>query len=1034
MSTASCGECGAPLQRDANFCAACGHPVLVPQGQRRYLTLLFCDLVGWTSLSERLDPEDLNTLAVGYRQICRDAIRTYQGHISEFLGDGVLSYFGYPRANEDDAVRATRAGLRIVRDLTGLNSTLAFHPGAELHVRVGLNSGDAIFDGEGGRERFAVGEAVNLAARIQQAAGVDSVVVSESTAKLIEGYFDLRPLGPQRLKGFDRQVPAFQVLRPTGARNRFEAVARGRLTPHVGRQAELSMVAQQWARVQTGQGAALLVRGEAGIGKSRLLYQVRQDILGDETLVLDCYCSPLTEATALAPLTDMLHEQLRHWAPSAGDGGPARKLQMLATLMAEQSQGDVDALPLIAALLGIDGADDRSIRDLSPLRRRARTMEVLRDWMAWVGQFRPLALLVEDLHWADPSTLDFLNLLVARPPGGRTLLCMTARPEFPVPWDRAAVPVVELARLTAGEVEQMVTHVAGGHPLPPLVTKRIADRSEGVPLFVEEITKAVLESGALRKHEAGYQLDGPVDEGQLPATVKESLIARFDRLGDSLALAQLGAAIGREFSFALIQAVSGLPDQELARKLDRLSRSELVFADGTPPNATYIFKHALIQETLYGTVLRRERSAMHERIFATLEATFPELVAARPEMAAHHAERANRTEAAVPLLRQAGMRALERQAVAEAVKHLAHGVSLLNVLHEPERTTAEIELQAALGPAYMATRGWAAPEVESSSARLLDLTARTGDAPRLFQATWSVWTVEFLRGRLDPALQAAHRVLDMARAADDPMLRTVGHHAVGYTHFYRGEYEAALRHADEGLALFDLQRELKMGATFQFCSSVALRCFRTEALQVLGRTQQSEQSLAEWRALVELLRHVPSRAYSLAQQCFYFHARGDDRTVREIAQQAHALSLAEGFEMWLPMTETFLAWADAKRGHDPGEVLNRMAVAKQRIDGSLAHIVDVELTSMHAETLLLAGRPDEVEGVVAPTLELAAKSRLGHYLPELFRLQGEAARLLGDSGRAAAFYEAAVETARQMSAGLLEARALEAITRSRQPP
>jgi len=294
--------------------------------------------------------------------------------------------------------------------------------------------------------------------------------------------------------------------------------------------------------------------------------------------------------------------------------------------------------------------------------------------------------------------------------------------------------------------------------------------------------------------------------------------------------------------------------------------------------------------------------------------------------------------------------------------------------------------------------------------------------------------VDFLRGRLDPALEAAQRVLNMANVAGDPMLRTVGHHAVGYTHFYRGEYEAALRHADEGLALFDLERELKAGATFQFCSSVALRCFRTEALQVLGRTDEAVQSLAEWRELVELLRHAPSRAYSMTQQCFYFHAQGDHETVRQLAQQAHALSLAEGFEVWLPITETFLAWADAKEGRDAGEAWKWMMVAKQRIDRSLTHVVDVELTAMHAETLLLAGRPAEVEGAVTPTLELAAQSGLGHYLPELFRLWGEAARLMGETDRAVALYQAAVEAARGTGAGWLEARALEAINRSRQQP
>jgi class 3 adenylate cyclase len=1016
MSMASCGECGAPLQAAANFCSACGHAVLPGPGQRRHLTLLFCDLVGWSSLSERLDPEDLHKLAISYRQVCREVIKTYEGHISEFLGDGVMSYFGFPRANEDDAVRATRAGLRIVHELASLNRTIGYQLGAELHARVGVNSGEAIFGAEGGRERFAIGQPVNLAARIQEVADVDSVVVSESTARLIQGYFDLRPMGLHRLKGFDRQVAVFQVLRPTGARSRFEAAARGKLTPHVGRQAELAALREQGARLQAGGDVALLVRGEAGIGKSRLLHHFRQTGLGEETLVLDCFCSPLTQATALAPVIDMLAGQLRHWAPSAGDSGPDAKLRALASLMIEQSQPAPDALPLIAALLGIEGADDASIRDLSPVRRRARTMEILRDWMAWLAQFRPLALLIEDLQWADPSTLDFLNLLIERPPGGRTLLCMTARPEFRVPWTSGEVQIVDLSRLGADEIDRMVTHVAAGHVLPPPVARQIAERSEGVPLFVEEVTKAVLEAGA-----------GPLDNRQLPASVKEFLIARFDRLGDSLPLAQLGAAIGREFSYALIRAVSGLADDELGRKLDRLSRSELVFADGVPPHATYIFKHALIQDTLYSTVLRRERPAMHERILSTLVTSFTDLVAARPEMAAHHAEQANRADAAIPLLRQAGMQALERKAVAEAVKHLARGVSLLDVLQEPERTSAEIELQAALGPAYMATQGWAAPEVEDASARLRDLAANRGDGPRLFQAMWSLWTVDFLRAQLGPALRVARQLLQTATAIGDPVLRIGAHQAVGYVHFYQGEYDVAVSHADQGLALFDVQRELAVMATLQSACSVTMRRFRTEALQVLGRTEEAARSLLEWRAMLDLLPQTPTRAHSLTEQCFYFRLQGDHETVRGLAQQARALSLAEGFELWLPITETFLAWADAKQGGNADDAVERIAGAKRQIDQHLTHITEVELVALHAETLLLAGHPEQVDAVVTPALELAAQNGLGHCVPELFRLQGLAARMQGDRERAVSLHRAAADASRRMGARALEARALQGL-------
>ena len=342
----------------------------------------------------------------------------------------------------------------------------------------------------------------------------------------------------------------------------------------------------------------------------------------------------------------------------------------------------------------------------------------------------------------------------------------------------------------------------------------------------------------------------------------------------------------------------------------------------------------------------------------------------------------------------------------------------------------EIELQAAIGPAYMATVGWAAPEVERSSARLRDLSAAKGDGPRLFQAMWSLWTVDFLRGRLGPALEVASQVLAMAQAAGDPLIRTAGHHAVGYTHFYRGEYEQALHHADEGLALFDLEREKQLASMFQFSSSSAMRCFRTEALQVLGRADAAAESLRQWRALLDDLGHAPSRAYALTQQCFFFHVQGDFEKVHQLATESRAVSMAEGFALWVPITDTFLAWAEAKQGRNANEAVNKITIAKEQIDRSLTRITEVELTTMLAETLLLANRPQEISQVVTPILEVTRRGMLGHYVPELFRLQGEGAKAMGDWKRAVALYRTAIEAASHMGAKELERRAAVALERS----
>jgi class 3 adenylate cyclase/tetratricopeptide (TPR) repeat protein len=1001
--------------------------------ERRQLTLLFCDLVGSSALSERLDPEELQDLFNSYRLVCRDAIEHYQGHLSQFLGDGVVSYFGFPTAHEDDAVRAVWAALRIIQGLASVNRGIGKRLNVELRARAGIHTGLAVVGDVGpggGHDRLAVGESVNLAARIQALAEPDTVMLSAATAKLVEGHFELRALGATPLRGFTRPMDLFHVIRPTGVQSQFEAAARGRLTPYVGRTDELAELASAWKEAQGGVDRVVVIQGEAGIGKSRIVHQFRRTAVREGGLVAKCFCSPLTQGTPLAPIIQMLSARLAEAAE--GKATPAAKQDALRGLLGTDTRVAPDALPLIAALLSVPGTDEEAISAYSPVRRRIRTLEVLRAWMALEAERTPFVLLVEDVHWADPSTLDFLDLIVRESPGGRTLLCLTGRPEFLVPWSNPEVRSIELRRLGALEVEAIVGHVAGGHALPHAVLRAIVDRGEGVPLFVEEVTKGVLESGVLRLGTDGYELVGNFDERFLPPTVQGFLVARLDRLGESREIAQLGAAIGREFTYPLIRAVANTTEDALREHLDAIGRSELAFVVGTPPHCTYRFKHALVQDAIYQTVLLSQRGRLHERIFSALQESFPEVVADRPEVAAYHAEKAGLKQAAVPLLRDAGVRALARTAVAEAVKHLEHGIEFVNVLPEPERTALELDLQAAIGPAYMATRGWAASAVESSCARLRDLAAARGD-PRLYQAMWGLWTVNFLRGQLDSALDVAARVFEMAEASGDPMLRLTGHHALGYTHFYRGEYEEALRHARQGLSLFDFEREQQIASIFQFSSSIALWCYQSEALQVLGRDQEAADSLLRGRQLITDLRHLPSRAYSLAQFCFYFHAQDNAELVLQLATELRALSIAEGFSLWVPISDVHRAWAKARLGADPVVAVGEIVRALSLIDQSLTHITEVELASIFAQTLLMAGRPEGVAAVVESALRIARSGKLGHYVPELWRLQGEAALAQGDVQGAEVLYRTALEEAEKMGANGLALRAAAALERQSQP-
>jgi predicted ATPase/class 3 adenylate cyclase len=1031
-SSELCPRCQAAVSGDWRFCAACGQALDTVRSEieRRQLTIFFCDVVQSTALSERLDPEDWRDLLTSYHRTCRDVIERYEGRVAQFLGDGVMSYFGYPIANEDDAVRAVRAALRIIEMLELLNQGIGKRLRAEIHVRAGLHTGVAVV-GDGGangsRDAMVIGETVNLAARIQTFAEVDAVVVSGLTARLVEGHFELERMDPQSVKGITRAVELFRVVRSTGARSTFEAAARRALTPHVGRASELAELANAWQEAERGADRVVVLRGEAGIGKSRMLHEFRQVAVARGARVVECFCSPLLRATALAPIIELLNQAIL--ARPLGKATTEARLEVLSEMLSEHSRFGPDALALIANLLSIQGADQTSILELSPVRQRTRMLEVMRTWLSSSAERIPVAVLVEDAHWADPSTLDLLDLIVNSPPGGRTLVCVTGRPEFPDRWSHDHVRTIELARLHTTEIEAMVKYVAGAHVMPTLMARRIAERSEGVPLYVEEITKAVVESGAPSFDGSRAGLTRAVDEESLPTTVQGALVARFDRLGESRSIAQIGAAIGREFTYPLIRAVADEPDDVLLRHLDRLGQSEIAIVHGNPPNSRYIFKHALIQDAIYSTLLRSEWTRIHARIFTVLEEQFPAVVVDRPEMVAYHAEKAGRPEAAVALLRDAGMRALGRTALAEAVKHLAHAVELVTALEEPARSDMELELQAALSPAYMATLGWATPQVERSTLRLQELAAAKGDGGKVFRAMWGLWTVHFMRGKLDRALDASQQVLATAEHSGDPMLLEAAHHAAGYTHYYRAEYALAVQHANQGLALFDFEREKVLASMFQLSSSTCMWCYRAHSQQLMGLLDTAADGIRRCAQLADELRHAPSRAY-LLNLCYCFRLRGDVEQVAALAPIARSLSIAEGFAYWVPRADIFMAWADAQQGGDPALAVSRIKAANQVLHDGGTYLAEPEVASMHAETLLLARQPERAFDVAREALDVVRGGRQRHGEPELYRLQGNAAGALGNRELSASLYRQGIDCARSMGARLLELRCALALAQS----
>ena len=685
-----------------------------PDAERRQLTVLFCDLADSTALAGQLDPEDLREVVRAYQQTSAAVIQRFDGHIAQYLGDGLLVYFGYPQAHEDDAVRAVHAGLEIVEAMHTLNVRLEQERGLRLAVRLGIHTGLVVVGEMGGGERhgqLALGETPNLAARLQGLAALDTVVISTATLHLVQGYVVCQDLGVHPLKGVAAPVTVYRVLWPNVAQSRLDVTGARGFTPFVGREAEMALLLERWTQVKEGTGHVVLLHGEAGIGKSRLVQVLKDHTASEAHTRLECRCSPYYQNSALYPLIDLLHRAWR-WQESET---PAERLEKLEHVLGQYRLALEETVPLLAALLSLPLPDGRyPLLTLTPQRQKPKTLEAILRLVLELAERQPVLFIVEDLHWIDPSTLEFLGLLLEQGPTVRLLTLLTSRPTFQSPWTgRAHVTPLPLTRLPAAQVEAMVARLTNGKPLPAEVLHHVVANTDGVPLFVEELTKMLLESGLLTEADDRYALAGPLPSLAIPTTLHDSLMARLDRLATVKVVAQLGATLGRQFSYSLLQAVSPLDEPTLQHDLQQLVDTELLYRRGVPPQATYLFKHALIQEAAYQSLLKSTRQQYHQRIAQVLAAQFPETIETQPELLAHHYTAAGLTEQAIPYWQQAGQRALQRSAHLEAIAHLTQGLALLMTLPEtPARRQQELDLQVALGPALIAPKGHGAPDTE----------------------------------------------------------------------------------------------------------------------------------------------------------------------------------------------------------------------------------------------------------------------------------------------------------------------------------
>src|SRR5215471_7859146 len=734
--------------------------------ERRQLTVMFADLVGSTALSTNLDPEDLRQIIGAYHRCCGEQIAKCGGFVARYMGDGVLAYFGYPLAHEDDAERAVRAGLALVAAVAKLD------PAAEstFRVRVGIATGQVVVGeliGESvALDHAVVGETPNLAARLQACAEPDTVVIADSTRRLLGELFEYRSLGGMHIKDFGDSVPVWQVTGASAVDSRFEALHGTNLTQLVGREAEIGLLLERWERAKEGDGQVVLLSGEPGIGKSRIVQELR-DRLSDELHTrVSHYCSPYHTSSPLYPVISLLERAAGFDRTDTAEA----KLNKLEALLALSATDVWEAAALLAAVLAIPTDHRYPPLTLTPQRQKQRTLEVLVDQLAGLAEQRPVLAIYEDAHWMDPSTSELLGLVIQRVQRLPALVLITFRPEFTPPWtSHAHVTRLSLSRLTRRQASVIALRVTGGKVLPAEVLEQIVSRTDGVPLFVEELTKSVVESGLLQDAGSRFEMTGPLPPRTIPATLHDSLMARLDRFSPVKEVAQIGAVIGREFSYELLAAVVHIPAGQLVQALGQLVASELVFQRGTPPEATYSFKHALVQDTAYQSLLRSKRHLLHAKIARIMEERFPEIAEARPELLAHHFTEAGLASEAIVYRQRAGERNLGRSAYVEAISHLKQGLELLKALPDcPERVEQELNLRLTLGSALTATQGYAGPEVGATYLRTRELCRKLGEAPpQLFPALHGLYRFYHVRGELHAGLEAGEQLFKLAVSVQD---------------------------------------------------------------------------------------------------------------------------------------------------------------------------------------------------------------------------------------------------------------------------
>jgi class 3 adenylate cyclase/tetratricopeptide (TPR) repeat protein len=1021
-----CGECASPLIEEPPERTS----PLAEEPERRQLTVVFCDLVGSTKLSEQLDPEEFHLILRSYQALCDDVVTEFDGFIAQYLGDGVLIYFGYPAAQEDGAQRAIHVALRIVEDLNSINAKLEQRfeviRSMPLRVRIGVHTGSVVIGDVGGRQRrehLAVGDTPNVAARLQAFAKPNEIIISGSTNGLIEGFFDCESIGLNRFGGISSEVVLFKVVGKREFKSRFEVIAAKRLTPRVARDEELDRLERGWEKAAKELGQVVLLTGEAGIGKSRLIWELRNKISGRDHRRLEGQCLPYYQTSALYPLTDLMGRLINLSRRDTDD----EKIGKLEKFLDEYDFSLDESIPHFSSFLSIQPPETYPPIKTSPQKQREKTLGLLIELLVRISERKPVLFVIEDLHWVDASTLEFLDMFIDGCSSLRIYAVLTYRPEFKERWSKKPnVEMISLSRLGDIHAEEMINKLSEGKRFPDGVIEKLISRTDGIPLFVEEMTRGAMEAGILGDREELLKTIG------IPPTLHDSLMARIDRLSEAKDVLQLASVMGSGFSYDLISEASSLDQYSLRRDLTALVEADLLYHTDGDSESDYEFKHALIRDAAYDSLLKSKRREYHRLIAEALEERLRDSIDTRPELIAHHYTEAGLKEKAIPYWHQAGKQAIARSANVEAIEHLRKGIGLVKTLQEsPERSRTELDLQIALSDPLIMQHGWGSKELEGVYDRARELCDLIGDKRTTLSVLRGQWSFNAVRGRLNTAKEIGREFESIVKTIQDQFWTLESHTISGVNAVYTGEFLEASKYFEKGLPIYNRITEDKKQDDLRFDTLILFMSMLGSANPMfLGYRDKGKENAYR---LIDLTRHsVNSYALSfsylsLATLSLFY---GDVDVVMEYTDRALDIAEENGYAWLISVSLITKGWAISKlKNPQKGIELIKRGLNEYESTGAVLDMPS--RTSFLAECYLQLGETEEAIKILDKALEYVNDNDDRSCEAEIYRLKGESLLQLDRSNSAPAeqCFLKSIEIARKRSAKFWELKAATNLSR-----